>query len=709
MINDQDFDIIRALGVLRRQWRLIAITFVLVMSAAVLGIFALQPAYTASALIFVDTSDKNLLDPTAPGAALGSADARVDSEVQIATAESTLLKVVNEAGLLNDPEFDVVFDVRERLMAMLRLADPVPVTPERKLMAAQTKLRHAVRVFRNGLTFLITISATADDPETAANIANILANVYIRLQLETKIAATQASRDIIEERVQQASATVIETEEAMDSFIADSVERIVAETGRTDLNQVRNELEVLNTNRQLLTAMADDAETDIAARNWAGLADAFQGDTLRSLREREGDLQQRLTSVTSGSPAELELRAELAQVVAALGVEAGNQLTGLRAQIASIQARAADLQLQLRSSVLSSDLPPAIVTNIYELQQTAELARSQYQTLLTRLKDLEAQSFLQVADSRIISSALVPELPSFPDTRLLLLLGGVLSLGLGIGLAFLRENVIGGFTSDVQLSSVLKMPVASTIPRQRGSASKESLANLMISAPFSHFAESIRRLQVGVDQAFRRSWNANTKTGPVVMVTSANANEGKTTLSMSLTRAYALAGKKTLLIDCDLRKPSVHVHLGMPASPKLLNFLNEGGEGADLEAIAVTDRLTRARVVIGARKAEIRGGQVVTGELFGRLIQAAQANYEIVVLDTPPVGAVVDALHLAQYANAIVVVTRYSTTSQRDAKATLQALSDAKRDDAEIMGVLSQAEQSKFLNRRKYGGYYNED
>jgi len=709
MINDQDFDIVRVLDVLRRQWRLIALTLVLLLGASALGIFALKPAFTASSLIFVDTTDKNLLDPTAGGAAMGSADARVDSEVQIVTAESTLLKVVREAGLLNDPEFDVPLDMRERIMSMLRLGEPAPVSAERKLMAAQTKLRSAVRVFRSGLTFLISVSATADDPETAANIANVLSNAYIRSQLESKISATQASRDIIQDRVAEASATVIQSEQAMDDFIAASIDRIVAETGRADLDEVRNELEALNTSRDQLVAQADAAQADIAARNWTNVANTLQSETLQNLRQRENDLQQQLVSMTSGSQTEMDLRAELARVVTGLGTEASSLLSGLRSQISSVQARAADLQLQLRSSVLSSNLPAAIVTNIYELQQTAELARSQYQTLLTRLKDLEAQAFLQVADSRIVSAAMIPERPSFPDTTLLLVLAAVLSLAMGIGLAFLRENVIGGFTSDVQLSSVLKMPVVSAVPRQRPTGAKgSSLADIMISGPFSHFAEAIRRLQVGVDQAVRRGWNANSQVAPVVMITSANANEGKTTLSLSLARAYALSGKKTLLIDCDLRKPSVNAHLGMAASLKLLNYLNDGAEKIDIESIAVTDRLTKARVVIGARKADVRGGQVITGELFGRLIRAAQANYEIVVLDTPPVGAVVDALHLAQYANVVVIVTRYATTSQRDAKATFHALADAKRDDAEIMGVISQVDQSKYMNRRKYGGYYTE-
>src|SRR5690606_36764471 len=103
---------------------------------------------------------------------------------------------------------------------------------------------------------------------------------------------------------------------------------------------------------------------------------------------------------------------------------------------------------------LSADSPIESPTRLYELRQSADLARCQYQSLLARSVDLRVQSQLQIADSRIVSPALTPTEPSFPYTRLILALAGFAGLGLGVGLAFIAENFVGGFTSENQLNLV---------------------------------------------------------------------------------------------------------------------------------------------------------------------------------------------------------------------------------------------------------------
>jgi Mrp family chromosome partitioning ATPase len=190
------------------------------------------------------------------------------------------------------------------------------------------------------------------------------------------------------------------------------------------------------------------------------------------------------------------------------------------------------------------------------------------------------------------------------------------------------------------------------------------------------------------------------------MVTSANANEGKSTLALSLARTYALSGRNTLLIDCDLRKPSVHKQVGLAPSSRLLEYLADPRGEIDLDYIMVSDPKSTAKLAIGSRRADMAGGQIITGEFFGRLLAEARERFEIVVLDTPPVGAVVDGLYLAQFADSVVLVTRYGTTSQQDARAANAALSDAKRDNVELLSVLNAQEQSRRTARRKYAEYY---
>lgn len=714
MYNDQEFDLVRALRVLRRQWRLIAVTFVVVSGLAALVVFSLAPAFTASVMILVDPSDKNLLDPGASTRSGASADARVDSEVQIIMSESALLRLIDEAGLRQDPEFMATTGTIDRLLHQFNLTTPRTLTADEETAAVLSKVRRAVRATRNGLTYLISIAATADDRQTATRIANTLASGYIKAQVESKVAAMESSRDIIQRRVAEASATVIESEEVLDNFIASSIDQIVAETGRTDLELLRSELEALNDTRERLSGNIDSAERSLALEDWGAVAQTLRSEALAGYEARQRELQAQLVAATAGSETEANLKAELSRVVANLRSSASSAISALRDSVTTTQARAADLQLTLRSSIMASNLPPAIVTNIYELQQTAELARSQYQTLLARLKDLEAQAFLQVADSRVVSEAILPDAPSFPDTKLLLALAAFGALGLGIGLALLRENVVGGFASDTQLSSVLKLPVVSTIPAlepvadNTGGVRTTTLANQIIVGPFTHYSESIRRVQVGVDQAIRRRRHQKDRRGAVIMIGSANASEGKTTLSMSLVRAYALSGRRAILIDCDLRKPSVHTHIGIEPSPRLLDYLGQVGDVHDLDSLVVKDGRSEARLVIGARKSDMQGRQAVTGEFFDRLIEEARDTFDIVILDTPPVGAVVDGLHLAQFADVVVLVTRYGTTPQREARAALEALTDAKREDAEILGVLSVAEQSRRANKRRYGSYYTE-
>lgn len=713
-MDDDQIDLREIFGLLRRKLWLIFLVALLALAGAGVALLALKPVYTATALVLVDPSKKNLLDPQAETSNSSSDSARVDSEVELVSSETTMLSVIKDLNLVEDPEFGVRLGLRDMLMAFFRIAEPELPTGDEALRSVLGRLTDAVSVERRGLTFLIAVGARSSNADKAALLANTLAQTYIRQQLQAKIDATLASRDIIQARILDASATVAQSEQAFDAFVDANLDRISAETGRTDLVLLRQEIEALAQSRSQNSAVAALAEQGLARRDWTAVADALKNEAVRSLDRQRTQLIANLADAAEDSPAAINLQAQLARIETGIETAAGAAITTLRQDVATSQARTSNLRAQLRTTILDSNLPADVLTSMYELQQSGEIARAQYQTLLTRQKDLDTQAYLQQPDSRVVSEATPPSSPSFPNPPLMLGLAAVAGLALGIGLAFLIENFVGGFTTEGQMQSLLRLPVAAAVPRQKppkasGGGRASTVADAPILSPLSMYSESVRRIRIGLDQAAHRSPSTEAHKasgGRVAMVTSAAPNEGKTTLALSLARAYALSGRSTLLIDCDLRKPSVHRQLGLDTSNGLLDFLNSSS-AATLDAITHVDAGSGAQVIVGSRRSDVATDQLVAGPAFERLIDAARANFDIVILDTPPVGPVVDGLYLAGLVDVIAFVVRWSSTPQQEVKAAATSLA-AVAPTTPMLAVLNQVDRAKAGYRGNYSGYYTE-
>jgi capsular exopolysaccharide synthesis family protein len=508
---------------------------------------------------------------------------------------------------------------------------------------------------------------------------------------------------------------VLQSERAFDDFIDSNLARITDATGRTDFATMRQQIDALARTRSDADSRIEMAELSLTQRDWNAVANDLKDDAVAALEQQREQLLSRLSTEAEAGQTAVDLRTELGRVESSLEAAARGAVNALRQKVADSQAQVSELRGQLRTSILGSDLPSDILTSIYELQQRAEIARAQYQTLLTRQKDLDTQAFLQVADSRVVSEATAPTIPSFPNPRLILLLAGFIGLALGVGLAFLVENFVGGFSSEAQTESILKLPVVSSIPRQRtlkrGGTESFTVADALVVAPLSVYSESIRRVRIGIDQALRRAGitgrEGKAPAGIVIAVTSAAPNEGKTTIALSLSRAYALAGLSTILIDCDLRKPSVHRQLGMDASEGLLDYLTSNAS-QELRSIVTVDDASGAQVVLGSRRSDVATDQLIAGRTFTTLVNAARKNFDVVILDTPPIGPVVDGLYLAGMADAIAFVVKWSATPQQEVRTAVAALVTAKRETVPILTLLNQQSANPTAYKGRYAGYYAE-
>ncbi|QPH55837.1 GumC family protein [Pontivivens ytuae] len=689
------------IGILRRQSRIVIYTTLLVLGLTALWLFSLTPRYTASSLLVIDPAGTNLLEPTEARTSPASDNARIASELEILRSNATALAVVEAADLIGSSDFGVRLSTWQRLEAFLGFAETSEPSGADVLNGVLNRFRNGLQVSRRGATYLLQVSYTSTDPVRAAELANLTVDTYIAGQVQAKVGTALAARDVIQARIAAADAELVEAELAFDAFIDTNFDRIAEETGRSDLADLRRQLEAVETESTRTRVLANEASRTRELGNWAALADRLQNETLVQLAAQRAELNEDLAEATTEQS--VNLRAELEALENRLAREADTAIEDLRGELAQLETQAGAYQSELRQNVLTADLPPELLTQIFSIQQRGTLARTQYQTLLSRLRDFETQADLQVADARVVSPALPPSRPSYPNTQLALALALIGGLSVGVGLALLREFYIGGFVSDTQAEEGLGVPVPATIPRL---AEDLNPADQIVSAPLSRYAEAFRRVRASIDQTLARQAaddlpvNAPIATpakGPLtIMVASTLPAEGKTTTSLALARTYALSGKRTVLIDCDLRKPSVAERLQLEQQAGLLDFLTaKPGEVVDLEGIMGLDPRSDLEVIPSLGRSSRPTDQLLMSQRFTDLMEAVRSHYDVVVLDTPPMLPVVDGRYLAHRANAIVLVVKWAETRQQDVRQTLSMLDDVRNPLTPVFTVLNSIDDGK--------------
>lgn len=702
-----EIDLRRTLGLLRRQLRVILAVFIAVVGVAALGIFTTTPIYTATAQISVDPSSRNALQSDTPIEGTASTNARIDGEVLLAGSDNVLLTVIDRLKLLEDPEFQPTLGFTARVLSFLRLREPTLPTQEGALRQTLDKLSSMVSVQRRGMTFLIAINARSANPEKAARLANAIAQAHIDGQLTAKVQSTLDARNVLLQQVASARTAVVESEGSFDRYIESNLGTIVDQTASPELTRLQNEISDLSAVRQQASVNVSTLQSELAQQDYTALADRLADEAIANLeRQRQEILGQLDTS--ANTPVAVDLRERLASIEADLEGRAQSAISNVQSDLVETQNREAALRQDLRRAVLTSGLSADALTELYDLQQQSELAKQQYDQLIARSQQLQAEATLQLADSRIVSEALRPSRPSWPNTQILLIMAAFGGLALGAIVAFLFEHFVGGITTDSQLADLMRVDRAVTVPRTKLQGKQTSLADVLTTSPLSAYSESIRRVRAYADQAIAARQKPASATSSIVVVTSTVPSEGKTTLSLSLARSYALTGRRTLLIDCDLRRPSIHRQLGVDSSKGLIDVLQADNAMDSLSDAMIHDEGTGLTVLMSSRRSETPTDDLITSRKFTRLIEAAQKTFDIIVLDTPPLGPVVDGLYLARFADCVLYIVHWASTGQSEVRRSFTALQSSLPEGTKVIPVLNQQDKSNSTYYRQYGGYYTE-
>ncbi len=664
---------IRAIfAVLRRQIRVIAMTTGVIFAAAGLFLLVATETFTASALVLVDPDQKGILDDSRnfPSSS-GRENAKVDSEVEILRSDALALSVIREKGLMADPEFGLQTSLADKLARAVGVAIAAPDEPDRAISRTLNSFKQARTVRRKGLTYLISVSASSNSPQKAADLANALAQTYIDRQVSTKVSALLKARNVLRDQMEAARKAIADHELGFDRFIANNLALMDADASSADISRLSTRLQLLEAERSALLESAPDQP----APGEAGLLTAGARQDGAPAAENADETQQRLRQIDT-------------------------DISGLRQT--------------LRRSVLSADLSPDMLTGLYTFQQNANIAREQYQGLLSKMSDLETRAKIQIADSRIVSPAIAPVQPTFPNRNLVLLLALASSLGVGISLALLKEFYIGGITSPTQLAELVQQDSAAPVPASyETNANRMSIADGIVDAPLSSYSESIRKLRATIDQKLRATGPAGPTAanpqagapanGRVILVTSSLPDEGKTTASLALARTYALSGRKTLLIDADMRKPSVHRHLGHDPQTGFVDFLMDRADADMAGSFYARDPASPLAVIMGAARSTFPTDQLLASARFQHLLEQAREVYDVIIIDSPPLLPVVDARYLAPHADAVVFLVKWASTNQGDIRSAVEPLTEAMAPGTALVPVLNHVPEA--LGKSRYNGY----
>lgn len=674
----------QALSVLWQRRGLIAAVVAGTTTLAAMALAVIEPRYTAEALIALNTrasSTGQVLTTKPTVAAPPLAVVLVSTEKDILESRELAAKVVDALALDRDPEFNR--QLRDSHLPP-RLADGwndlkrtlrggAPEKDARTLTIDEVLEKLTVK---NGPdSFAIRLGFESEDPRKAALVANAFADLYVHGQSEAKLAEMQVATDWITRQI-----TSLRGQLAKETGAAVALRR---KNGLSPVDAREKGLvaaqHMIALNAELALVERERAETEAqlsqarkvlgsGGGNLSSLTFVEQSPFLVEMRKEEAKVLGRMAELSVGyrddSPAVMAMKGQLTTLRGEIDREIGKQVDTLAHKAAQAKAREDALKGRIAQITDSSTASDGAMAEIEQREREIVSKNLMLESFLTRYAELTNRADLQDADARIASRATAPAKPSFPKPFLFLGVAFAGSASLAMSLALLLERFRHGFLTTREVREALGLPTLGIIPDLGDHHGRVSAADYLVEKPESVYAEAVRSAQLAV-------MNARTKdSGKAIVLTSSLPGEGKTALAVSLGRSLALAEKSVLLVDADLRRPSVARQLDTYDIPGLADYVRQQ---SSLEEILRHDSRTGLHfVAAGARIGEPQRllGDPRTRQVLAELI----TRYDVVLIDTPPTMVAFDASLLAPLCDVCLYVVEWDRTPKRAVEAGIEHL-----------------------------------
>lgn len=697
----------RGLGALLKHRWLALLSAVVVVLTGVALTLTQEKEYTASTRIVIHPRAPRVLDEVkevqqeVPGFGQAGLEKYYNTQHDIITGKAVARRVAERLELGSDPSYagpEVDPETGER------------IPHERRLRSAVGRLRSSLTVMPSPMSQIFVISVEDTNPERAADLANAIAIEYQDYTRDLRRQLTEDTADWLEDQVVSQRKALEASEEAIQTFREEhGLETLsIAEWRNVTAEQVTRlqdqlaatEREVTRTSAAVQGLEDWTEEGRPAAEHPLVNEDPTVREIAAAVLQLERKIARDRERYLEKFPGQQADEQELALLKAQLEAEVARVVEGVRSAQTQAEEEARLVRSQLEGASGRALKGGALEVEYNRLRRLAETNATLYQQILRRARETEIATNIDASNINVLEPAEVPTRPSHPNVLLNLVVSFLAALFAAVVAAFILDMLDNTVKDPHELESVFHTRPLGILPQLGTDGHREVFVH---KKPKSSAAECIRSVRTnllfaGTQRPIRR-----------ILVTSGSPREGKTTLCANLAATMALAGHKVLVVDTDMRRPQMH-------------RLFELGKGAGVTELLVGD----CDLWEAVRETEISGlyvlpcgtpppnpAELVGSNAFGVLLDRLQAEFDYVLLDSPPSLLVTDAAILGQRCDGAVLVVRTGQTEKRRLRETLRTM---KAVDTELIGVVANGLD---LTQRGYGyssgygyqyyRYYGED
>jgi succinoglycan biosynthesis transport protein ExoP len=701
---------------IKHKWAILSST-ALIFGAILIATLRSTPIYEAVGSIAINKPDPVLNFRDSNNAGMDYYDPTdLDTEVRILRSDLLALQVIRQLNLDQRPQFGG--SGRTPTPGTLGLTTDVLQPDAPQTTEALDAFKGALRVTLEANTRIIDIHFRSPDKHLTANVVNTLVNTYVEQNFKTRFESTMQTSDWLSKqlvdlqmKVETSQEKLVQYQKAHEILGIDEKQNITTQK-LDELNKELTTAESARMEKESVYRLVQTGDPDSVA-SASSVENEAKGSNnasslLEKLREQDADLNIQVAQLSTqfgpSYPKLAQLNSQLKEIDAQIQVEIRKIAGRLRGDYLAAVQHEGMLHAALEKQKQEANQLNESAIEYSLLKRDVDSNRALYEGLLEKLKEAGVTAGLRSNNVRPVDIARVPTSPSEPNLPRNLSFALALGLTSGIGLAFLLESIDNTVRTPEQAQALSGLPSLGMIPlgssirseasaqqRLTVAASREAVEVITQSRPQSQMAESYRALRTSL---LLTSLGMPPK---VILITSALPEEGKTTTSINCAIVLAQKGTRVLLIDADLRRPSIHKTLGMGPKVGLSNVLTGA---VTLQEATLRSNILPNLFVLPAGTPPPNPAELLASAEMKEVLSKLREQYDHIVVDTPPTLSVTDAVIMSTRADAVVLVIRSGQTTKQALRRARDILAQV---NARVCGVLMNAVN---LDSPDYHYYY---